>query len=244
MRPVVLALVSSSVLAGVAAPAMATIVLADGEAVSLQAIFGEGGDRVVRIGDKEFVFGVFESAFAAHGITLTARIAPTANEYGLHDTGFDLGGSFFDVFLSDDQPSMMSIGFTVTVLPEAAEQGVRLCDAWMQFDGDASGVGSYAQVVEHLIAPPNGESIGELEVYDRVTLAGDELTRRKHSLEFCGTGGFTSITVEKTASFFGAPVGGMASATLIEQRFSQVPAPGPLAVALTAGLMGRRRRRS
>jgi hypothetical protein len=250
MRLSVLATVSWVTVASAAAltrSASAVLVLADGESVSLESIFGAGGDRTVRIGDKEFDFGVFVSDFAASGITLTARIDDTPNQFGQYDTGFDLGGSFFDVFMSDDAPSMMSIGFTVTVVPEAVANGVLLCDAWMQFDGDASGVGSYAEVVEHLIAPPNGESIGELEVYDRVTLAGDELTRRKHSLEFCGpdgTGARSSIVVEKTATFFSRPVGGVAYATLIEQRFSQIPAPGALALAPLAGLMGRRCRRS
>ena len=128
----------------------------------------------------------------------------------------------------------MSIGFTVTIVPEAAKNGVRLCDAWMQFDGDASGVGSYAEVIEHLIAPPAEEMVGALEVYDRVTLEGDEITRRKDALEFCGPDGFgavSSLIVEKTATFFARPVGGVASASLIEQRFSEVPSPGALALA-------------
>ena len=250
MRPAVLATVSwVAVASAIAATqsASAVLVLADGESVSLESIFGAGGDRTVRIGDKEFDFGVFVSDFAASGITLTARIDDTPNQFGQFDTGFDLGGSFFDVFATDDAPSMLSIGFTVTVVPEAVKNGVLLCDAWMQFDGDASGVGSYAEVVEHLIAPPNGVSIGELEVYDRVTLAGEEFTRRKHALEFCGpdgTGALESLVVEKTAAFFAMPVGGAASATLIEQRFSQIPSPGALALATLAGLMGRRRRRS
>lgn len=250
MRPAAPAIISTSILAALTAvtsPASAAIVLADGESVSLESIFGDGGDRTVRIGDKEFVFGVFQSHFAASGITLTARIDDTPNGFGQFDTGFDLGGSFFDVFATDDQPSVLSIGFTVTVVPEAVKNGVLLCDAWMQFDGDASGVGSYAEIVEHLIAPPNGESIGELQVYDIVTPAGDELTRRKHSLEFCGpdgAGALPTLVVEKTATFFAAPGGGVSGATLIEQRFSQIPAPGALALAIPAGLMGRRRRRS
>jgi MYXO-CTERM domain-containing protein len=142
---------------------------------------------------------------------------------------------------------MMSIGFTVTIVPEAAKNGVRLCDAWMQFDGDASGVGSYAEVIEHLIAPPAEEMVGALEVYDRVTLEGDEITRRKDALEFCGPDGFgavSSLIVEKTATFFARPVGGVASASLIEQRFSEVPSPGALALAGLAGLIGSRRQRS
>jgi hypothetical protein len=141
----------------------------------------------------------------------------------------------------------MSIGFTVTIVPKALKEGVLLHDAWMQFDGDASGVGSHAEVLEHLIAPPQGELIGELEVYDRVTLGGDELTRRKHAIVFGGPDGFgpvSSMIVEKTAAFFAMPVGGVASASLIEQRFSTIPSPGALAIACVAGLAGFRRRRS
>lgn len=250
MRPVVLAIVSCASVtaaAAVASPVYATIVLANGESISLATIVGAGGDRSVRIGDQEYFFGVFESHFAASGITLTARINDTANQFGRFDTGFDLAGVFSDLLPSNDEPSMMSIGFTVTIVPEAAKNGVRLCDAWMQFDGDASGVGSYAEVIEHLIAPPAEEMIGALEVYDRVTLEGDEITRRKHALDFCGPDGFgplPSLIVEKTATFFARPVGGVAFASLIEQRFSEVPSPGALGFTCLVGLMGSRRRRS
>jgi hypothetical protein len=249
MRPVVPVIVSCAAVAAAAAvapSAFATIVLADGESISLESIVGAGGDRSVRIGDQEYFFGVFESHFAASGITLTARINDIANQFGRFDTGFDLAGGFSDLLPSNEEPSMMSIGFTVTIVPEAAKNGVRLCDAWMQFNGDASGVGSYAEVIEHLIAPPAEEMVGALEVYDRVTLEGDEITRRKDAIEFCdpdGAGSVSSLIVEKTATFFARPVGGVASASLIEQRFSEVPSPGALALTCLAGLIGSRRRR-
>ncbi|MFM1867548.1 MAG: hypothetical protein RL591_956 [Planctomycetota bacterium] len=248
MRPALFAIVSCSTVAAAALTpyASATIVLADGESVSLEAIVGAGGDRSVRIGDQEYFFGVFESHFAASGITLTARINDIANQFGRFDTGFDLAGGFSDLLSSNEEPSLMSIGFTVTIVLEAAKNGIRLCDAWMQFDGDASGVGSYAEVIENLIAPPAEELIGALEVFDRVTLEGDEVTRRKDAVEFCGPdgrGAVSSVIVEKTAAFFARPVGGAASASLIEQRFSEVPSPGALALACLAGLIGCRRRR-
>jgi uncharacterized protein (TIGR03382 family) len=55
--------------------------------------------------------------------------------------------------------------------------------------------------------------------------------------------GYRTFEVNKDLKFFAAEESGFATASFIRQEFSQIPAPGALALLGAAGLVGSRRRR-
>jgi MYXO-CTERM domain-containing protein len=229
-----------------ASSARASWTLGNGDTVNLADVFAAGSDRTVYIDDKVFVF---ESAASQHfelrDITLIGFISNAANGHGLRNVGFDMVGGFGDAFPGDGVISEMNLQYQVSVNESAYEQGLRLCDARLTFNGSSYGTGAFARVDESIFDLDTNTLLGDLAVYDN--FGPPRSTVLVDWEDFCGdadgaAAGFRAFEVNKNLKFLAPGEGGAASASFIRQEFSQVPAPGAIALLGLAGLTSRRRR--
>jgi hypothetical protein len=225
--------------------AHASWTLGNGETLSFSKLFAAGSDRTVFIDDKKFVFESFASAhFALEDITLVGFLSLNGNGHGFRNVGFDLAGGWGDTTPGDLTISEANLQYTVEVNPDAYAGGLRICDMRATFNGDASGIGSYARVDESVFDLDTNTFLGQLSIYDFFGPPQDiKLTDYR---DFCEQNpeGFRALEVNKDFKFFAAEENHFSSASFIRQEFSQIPAPGALALLGLAGVVGHRRRRA
>ena len=226
------------------AAANAVIVLQNNETVNLGALMATGSDRKFIIGDKMFTFEyVTTPSFNIQQFDITAKIlAP--NQYGLNNIAFDLTGPFVDGGVNDQTVQDMNLQYTVEVLPEYYDRGIRLCDTGLSFNGSSGGIGSFARVAETVYAVDTGQLLGNMNVFNNFgpppSIQYSEV--RDWCKEF-GTDGYRAFQCNKNLKFFANTDGGFASCSFVRQEFSQIPAPGAFALLGVAGVLGARRRR-
>ena len=226
------------------AAANAVIVLQNNETVNLGALMATGSDRKFIIGDKMFTFEyVTTPSFNIQQFDVTAKIlAP--NQYGLNNIAFDLTGPFVDGGVNDQTVQDMNLQYTVEVLPEYYDRGIRLCDTGLSFNGSSGGIGSFARVAETVYAVDTGQLLGNMNVFNNFgpppSIQYSEV--RDWCKEF-GTDGYRAFQCNKNLKFFANTDGGFASCSFVRQEFSQIPAPGAFALLGVAGVLGARRRR-
>ena len=216
--------------------AQATIVLGNGQVINLATLMSME-DRRVEIGDKVFNFESYTSAFfPSETISLIGFISEATNQYGLHNVGFDLTGGFGDANPGSGQVHEANLQYTVAVQQSFYEQGIRLHDAQLLFNGDAEGLGSYARVDETIIDLDTNTLLGNMFVYN------NETTKLVDHIEF--TQGYRAFEVNKDLKFLAALPDGISSCSFVRQEFSQIPTPGAIALLGVSGLVGSRRRRA
>lgn len=225
--------------------AEASIVLNNGESVNLAALLAPTSDRQFIIGDKRFTFESFGSdVFNPASFSVIAFVSQNPNQYGLYNIGFDLVGPFGDGTPGSEDLHEMNLQYTVEVLPEYYAMGVRLCDVGLTFNGSAGGTGSFSRVDETVFDLDTNQYLGQLSAYD---FAGPpRVTDLNEHVDFCevfGGPGYRAFEVNKDLKFFAATAASYATASFVRQEFSQVPAPGAIALLGTAGLLATRRRR-
>lgn len=232
--------VAAGLAAGAASVSQGAITLGNGDAVSLQSILASN-DRQVNIGDKTFTFASYtSSAFPVANVFITGFIASNP----LNGIGFDITGGFGDVVPGDTLISEFNILYNVEVQPAFLQQGYRLKDVGLVFNGSATGNGSYSRVDESVFdffgAP--GQNL-------LTTLAASAIGGGASNLQSFADfspASYTKFQVNKDVKFFANGTGGTASASFIRQSFSQViiPAPGAAAMVGLGGLVALRRRRN
>lgn len=225
--------------------AQASWTLGNGDTLSFSALFAEGSDRTVYIDDKKFVFESFSSAhFDLDDITLIGFISLNGNGHGFRNVGFDLSGGWGDTRPGDLEISEANLQYTVEVNDDAYAWGLRLCDMRATFNGDVSGIGSYARVDETVIDLDANNYLGQLSIYD--FFGPPRETQRVDYIDFCEQNpeGFRAFEVNKDFKFYAQEENHFSSASFIRQEFSQIPAPGALALLGLAGAVGQRRRRA
>lgn len=225
--------------------AQASWTLGNGDTLSFTELFAAGSDRTVYIDDKKFTFESFSSAhFALSDITLVGFISLNGNGHGFRNVGFDLSGGWGDTTPGDDTISEANLQYTVEVNPDAYEWGLRLCDMRATFNGDSFGTGSYARVDESVFDLDANNFLGQLSIYDFYgPPPQQQLTDYR---DFCEQymDGFRALEVNKDFKFYAQEENHFSSASFIRQEFSQIPAPGALALLGLAGAVGSRRRRA
>ncbi len=224
--------------------AHAIIVLGNGEALNLDALMAMT-DRRVQINDKIFNFESYtSSSFDTSKISIIGFVSVATNEFGLHNVGFDLTGPLGDGFPGDGHVQEANLQYSVEVEQSAYQNGVRLCDARATFNGDAFGEGSYSKVDETIIDLDTNTFLGELSVFSiQNTTPLIQLTDEKNFCDIYHSAGYRAFEVNKDMKFLAAMADGVATCSFIRQEFSQMPAPGALALLGVAGMLGSRRRR-
>jgi hypothetical protein len=226
--------------AGVATSSQGAITLGNGEVASLQSILAST-DHQVNIGDKTFTFASFtSSAFIASNVFISGFIAPNP----LNGIGFDITGGFGDVNPTDGAFSEFNILYNVEVQPAFLQQGYRLKDVGLVFNGAATGAGSFSRVDESVF-----DFFGQPGVNLLTTLTASAIGGGPSSLQDFrdfSPANYTKFQVNKDVKFFANGLGGTASASFVRQSFSQVivPAPGAAALVGFGGLISIRRRRA
>lgn len=226
------------------AAANAVIVLGNNDTVNLGALMGTGSDRKFIIGDKLFTFEyVTTPSFNIQNFDITAKIlAP--NQYGLNNIAFDLTGPFVDGGPNDQTVQDMNLQYTVEVMEEAYNRGIRLCDTSLAFNGSSGGIGSFARVAETVFNVDTGELLGNLNVFNN--FGPPPSVQYSEGKDWCkeyGTDGYRAFQCNKNLKFFANTDGGFSSCSFVRQEFSQIPAPGAFALLGVAGVFGVRRRR-
>ena len=234
--------VPAAMLASTAAHAV--IVLQNNETVNLGALMATGSDRKFIIGDKLFTFEyVTTPNFNIQNFDVTAKIL-AENQYGLRNIAFDLTGPFVDGGINDQTVQDMNLQYTVEVLPEYYERGIRICDTGLSFNGSSGGTGSFARVAETVYAVDTGQLLGNLNVFNNFGPPPSiQYSEVKDWCEVYGTEGYRALQCNKNLKFFANTDGGFASCSFVRQEFSQIPAPGAFALLGVAGILGTRRRR-
>jgi hypothetical protein len=243
--PAVLALPALLAILAPATAADASIVLTNGQSVNLAALLAPTSDRQFIIGDKRFTFESFGSdVFDPANFSVIAFVSQNPNQYGLYNIGFDLVGPFGDGTPGSEELHEMNLQYTVEVLPEYYAMGVRLCDVGLTFNGSAGGTGSFSRVDETVFDLDADQFLGQLSAFD---FAGPpRVTDLNEHVDFCellGSPGYRAFEVNKDLKFFAATASSYATASFVRQEFSQVPAPGAIALLGAAGLLAARRRR-
>ena len=223
----------------------ASIVLTNGQSVNLASLLAPTSDRQFIIGDKRFTFDSFGSGvFDPANFSVIAFVSQNANQYGLYNIGFDLVGPFGDGTPGSEDLHEMNLQYTVEVLPEYYAMGVRLCDVGLTFNGSAGGAGSFSRVDETVFDLDTNQYLGQLSAFD---FAGPpRVTDLNEHVDFCelfGGPGYRAFEVNKDLKFFAATAASYSTASFVRQEFSQVPAPGAIALLGAAGLLAARRRR-
>ena len=226
------------------AAANAVIVLQNNQTINLEALMGTGSDRKFIIGDKLFTFEyVTTPNFHIADFDITAKIlAP--NQYGLNNIAFDLTGPFVDGGVNDQTVQAMNLQYTVEVMEDAYNRGIRLCDTSLAFNGSSGGIGSFARVAETVFNVDTGQLLGNLNVFNN--FGPPATVQYSDAKDWCkeyGTNGYRAFQCNKNLKFFANTEGGFASASFVRQEFSQIPAPGAFALLGVAGVFGVRRRR-
>jgi hypothetical protein len=222
--------------------ASAYIVLGDGDSISFAAVLAEA-DRKVLIDDKIFTFTAYSSnVFQAEDLTIIGFISQNGT-VGFRNVGFDLTGPFADGFPGDGMLAEANLNYTVEVSEEAYARGIRLCDVKSVFNGSSYGDGSYARVDESVFDLDANTFLGNLSVWD---IAGPpRSTQYEDYADYCelnGGLGYRAFEVNKDLKFLAAGEAGTASASFIRQEFSQIPAPGAIALLGVSGFFAGRRR--
>ena len=233
--------VPAAMLASTAAHAV--IVLQNNETVNLGALMSTGSDRKFIIGDKMFTFEyVTTPHFNIQNFDITAKIL-AENQYGLRNIAFDLTGPFVDGGINDQTVQDMNLQYTVEVLPEYYERGIRICDTGLSFNGSSGGTGSFARVAETVYAVDTGQLLGNLNVFNNFGPPPSiQYSEVKDWCEIYGTEGYRALQCNKNLKFFANTDGGFASCSFVRQEFSQIPAPGAIALLGVSGFFAGRRR--
>ena len=224
--------------------ANAVIVLNNNDTVNLGALMATGSDRKFIIGDKLFTFEyVTTPSFNIQQFDITAKILAT-NSYGLNNIAFDLTGPFVDGGVNDQTVQDMNLQYTVEVVEEAYNRGIRLCDTSLAFNGSSGGIGSFARVAETVFNVDTGQLLGNLNVFNN--FGPPPSVQYSEGKDWCkeyGTDGYRAFQCNKNLKFFANTDGGFSSCSFVRQEFSQIPAPGAFALLGVAGVLGARRRR-
>ncbi|MEM7754029.1 MAG: hypothetical protein AAF297_00155 [Planctomycetota bacterium] len=228
--------IAVAMLGAIGAPtgwAAASVVDISGPGTTLRDVLDGGGQ--FRVADKLFtVTDFFSVAFDASAI----GISPL--DFGLAGRGFRLSDAWADV-PGDTTASDFTLSYMVEIVDDpdttVDESNFRIVDNRLDFDGFATSDGSFARVDETVL-DEFGNFLGEKSVFAN----GDGTSLFEDRIDF-GLPGFSKLNIVKDAQFF-VPLGtGTAGASFIDQTFSQIPAPGPLAVVLAGlGVATRRRR--
>jgi len=233
--------VPAAMLASTAAHAV--IVLQNNETVNLGALMATGSDRKFIIGDKMFTFEyVTTPNFNIQNFDVTAKIL-AENRYGLRNIAFDLTGPFVDGGINDQTVQDMNLQYTVEVLPEYYARGIRLCDTGLSFNGSSGGTGSFARVAETVYAVDTGQLLGNMNVFNNFGPPPSiQYSEVKDWCKEFGTDGYRAFQCNKNLKFFANTDGGFASCSFVRQEFSQIPAPGAIALLGISGFFAGRRR--
>ncbi|MFM7807446.1 MAG: hypothetical protein ACKPEA_05885 [Planctomycetota bacterium] len=225
----------------IATASHAVIVLGNGDTINLGTLMGNGSDRTVIVDDKMFVFESFTSSqFNASSFSVIGFVSANVNQWGLRNVGFDLTGPFGDGSPGDGMVHELNLQYNVSILPEWYQRGVRLHDARLTFNGSAGESGSYARVDETIWDLDQNVFLGQLSTYDYVN--SQHNTKLVDELAFDPVG-YRAFEVNKDLKFFAKNDGDFATASFVRQEFSQVPAPGALALlGMGASIAARRRR--
>ena len=222
-----------------AGSAQAIFVIGNGDHRALTEILNST-DHKFQVGDKIFTVLTYTSnTIPASVIDVTGFIA--ANP--LAGIGFDLTGGFADV-PGDTVISDFNIRYTVEIEQGAFNNGFRIVDTGLLFNGSANGAGSFARVDESVLdflGQPGQNLLGTRQVYAN---AGPPPSSQLQDFQLLpGTGGYRKLEINKDVQFFAVGPNGTASASFVRQSFSQVPTPGGSALCAVAGLLLVRRRR-
>ena len=227
------------------AGAQAVIVLENNQTVNLGALMATGSDRKFIIADKLFSFEYVTSpSFNIQNFDITAKISESTNQYGLHNIAFDLTGPFVDGGVNDQTVQDMNLQYKVEILPEYYDRGIRLKDCMLAFNGSSGGQGSFARVAESIFDTDTGRLLGNLNVYNNFGPPPSILLQDQIDFMATHPEGYRSLECNKNLKFFANTDGGFASCSFVRQEFSQMPAPGAVALLGIAGITGSRRRRS
>lgn len=216
--------------------ASGAITLTNGQSVTLNQIL-DSNDRAFIVGDKKFTIVSYTSpTFIAANTSVVGFIANDP----LTGIGFDLFGGFGDA-PGDSLISEFNIRYTVEIIEPFLSQGFRIVDSELTFNGNATGTGSYARVDESVLdffAQPGQNLIGTKRAFD---IAGPpRSTDLQDRLVFSPR---VKLEVIKDVQFFAFGQGSTATASSIRQSFSQIPAPGAMALLAVGGLIATRRKR-
>ena len=224
----------------------AVIVLGNGDTIGLEALLAVGSDRKFIVDDKLFTMKYVTSPdFDIHSFSITGYISQTTNQYGLHNVGFDLTGPFVDGGVNDQHVQDMNMQYTVEILPEYWERGVRLSNTRLAFNGSAAGTGSFARVAETVFETDTGNLLGNMNVFSNAgPPPSEQLSEVKDWAAINQNGGYRSFELNKNLKFFANTDGGFAVCSFVRQDFSQIPGPAALSVLGFAGAMAGRRRRA
>jgi hypothetical protein len=209
---------------GTAVPmAQATLIDISVPGRTLQDVLGNEfivGDKLFRVSEK----GFRSTTFTPNQVF----IGPLINANPLSGQGFRLSGSFLDP--PGGGGSDFVFQYSVEVLPDFIRQGLRIDDADLRFNGSATGAGSFSRVDETLFDENNNILVNKsVFAYG----SGDPPDHLEDHSSFAPPRTF--LNVVKDVHFF-AVDGGTASASFIDQEFSQVIIPLPVGAGL--GLAG------
>ncbi len=226
--------------AGVCTPAMGVIVLNNGDSTNLAGLLSPNSDHKFQVGDKLFTLESYTSSqFNSAQFSVVGFVA--GGPLPLPNIGFDVIGPFGDGSPGDLGVHEMNIQYTVEIAPAALLQNplLKIKDTVLTFNGSASGDGSYTRVDESVFDFFGNVLLGTPAVY---AIAGPPPSSLMQSpLEFLP--GYTKLEINKDMKFFAAHVNDAATMSFVRQEFSQIPAPGALAiVGLGVLSLGRRRR--
>jgi hypothetical protein len=226
-------------LAGAGSASASVVVLGNGDAIILQDLLDAGGQFIVE--DKLFTIDSWQTdVFLSTNISVIGFVSQNTNQFGLYNVGFDIVGPFGDGTPGDTQVHEGNLQYTVEVLPQYYQQGVRIHDARLTFNGSAGNPGSFARVDETMIDLDTNTFLSDLEVFYN---AGNPPQFDLSDDVIFDLPGYRALEVNKDMKFFSPTAEGFATASFIRQEFSQIPAPGAFALLGAAGLAARRRRR-
>ncbi len=223
--------------------AHAVVILNNGDTLNVGTLLAAGSDRQFIVGDKLFTVESFSNSAIippASSFSVIGFIAGGPGPSGLPNIGFDLVGPFGDGSPGDQVVHEWNLQYTVEILPAFAAQGYRITDNVLTFNGSSSGDGSFARVDETVFDFFGNTLLGNKSVFD---IAGPPRQTRLQDSLFWGAPGYTKLEINKDIKMFAAHTSDTATASLIRQEFSQIPAPGAATLLGLAGLIASRRRR-
>ncbi len=219
-----------------AGSAQAIFVLGNGDSRPLTDILNST-DRKFQVGDKIFtVLTYTNNGLPASGVSIQGFIASNP----LSGIGFDLTGGFGDV-PGDTSISDIALRYTVEIDPAFFNNGYRIVDTGLTFNGNATGSGSYSRVDESVLDYATSNLLGTRQVF---SIAGPPAQSVLQDFQLLpGTAGYRKLEVIKDIQFYAFGPNSTATASFVRQSFSQIPTPGGTALCGVAGLLLIRRRR-